>query len=67
MYGMPKAREMSNYKLKLNLTKFGYKPAPITPGFWRHQTPPLKISLVVDELGVKYEPQADITHLLDAI
>ena len=29
--------------------------------------PPLQFSLVVDDFGVKYEHQYDITHLLDAL
>ena len=33
---------------------------------WRHQTRPLQFSLVVDDFGVKYERQEDITHILDA-
>ena len=30
-------------------------------------TPPLKFSLVVDDFGIKYERQEDITHILDAL
>ena len=67
MYGLPQAGKNANDKLKLHLAKFGYDPAPITPGLWRHQTCPLQFSLVVDAFGIKYERQEDITHLLDAI
>ena len=67
MYGLPPAGKIANDKLKLHLDKFGYEPAPITPGLWRHQTFPLQFSLVVDEFGIKYEPQEDITHLLGAL
>ena len=67
MYGLPQPGKISNAKLKLHLAKFGYKPAPITPGLWRHQTLPLQFSLVVDDFGIKYERQEDITHLLDAL
>ena len=32
MYGIPQAGKISNDILKLHLDKFGYYPAPITPG-----------------------------------
>ena len=67
MYGIPEAGKIATYKLKLHLAKFGYKPVPITPGLWSYQTRPLQFSLVVDEFGVKYERQEDITHILDTL
>ena len=67
MYGLPQAGKIANDKLKLHLAKFGYEPAPITLGLWRHQTRPLQFSLVVDDFGIKYERKEDITHLLDAL
>ena len=57
MYGLPQAGKIENDKLKLYIAKFVYKPAPITPGLWRHQTRPLQFSLVVDDFGIKYERQ----------
>ena len=67
MYGLPQAGKFSNDKLKLHLAKFVYEPAPITPGLWMHQNLRLQVSLVVDDFGIKYERQEDITHLLDAL
>ena len=67
MYGLPQAGKIANDKLKLHLAKFWYKPAHINPVIWRHQTYPLKFSLVVDEFEIKYERQEDITHLLDVL
>ena len=67
MYGLTQAVKIANDKLKLHLAKFGYRTAPIILGLWRHQTHPLQFSLVVDNFGVKYEHQEDITHLLDAL
>ena len=37
MYGLPQAGKIENDKLKLHLAKFGYEPAPITPGIWHPQ------------------------------
>ena len=67
MYGLPQAEKIANDKLKLHLAKFGYEPAPITLGLWRNQTWPLQFSMVVDDFGIKYERQEDITHILDAL
>ena len=57
IYGLTKAGKISNDKIKLHLSKFGYETAPIAPGLRRHQTRPLQFSLVVDDFGVKYERQ----------
>ena len=65
--GYPRQEKIANDKLKLHLAKFGYEPAPITPGLWRHQTRPLQFSLVVDDFGIKYERQEDITHILNTL
>ena len=67
MYGLPQAGKIANDKCKFHLAKFGYEPAPITLGVWRHQTRHLQFSLVVHDFGIKYERQEDITHLLDAL
>ena len=67
MYGLSQAGKTANDKMKLHLAKIGYETAPIMPGLWRHQTQTLQFSLVVDDFGVKYERQADITHILDAL
>ena len=67
MYGLPQAGKIANDKLKLHLSKFGYNPAPITLGLWRHQISPLQLLLVVDDFGIKYDRQEDITYLLNAL
>ena len=42
MYVLPQASKIANDKLKLHLSKFGYKLSPITPVLWRNKTlPPL--------------------------
>ena len=43
MYGLPQAGKISNDKLKLHLSKFGYEPAPITSDLWQHQESPPSI------------------------
>ena len=66
MYGLPQAVKISNDKLNIYLAKNFYEPEPITPVFWWHQTRPFQFSLVLDDFGLKYERQLNITHLLDA-
>ena len=65
VYGLPQSGNIANDILKLHLDKFGYNPAPIPPDLLRHQTRPFQFSLVVDDFGIKYERQEDITHILD--
>ena len=67
MYRPPQSGKIANDKLKLHVYKFWYEQSPITPGLWWHQTRPLQFSLVVDDFGMKYERQEDITHLLNAL
>ena len=67
MYGIPQAGKIENDKLKLHIDNFGYYPSPINPGLWQHQNRPLQFSLVVDDFGIKYELQEEITHLLDTL
>ena len=52
MYGLTQEGKFSNGKLKLHLYNFGYDPALITSGLWRHYNPPLQLSLVVYDYGV---------------
>ena len=62
MYVISQAGNIYNDKLKQHLDKFGCEPEPITPGLCL-----LQYSLVVDDFGVQYKIQADITHLRDAL
>ena len=67
MYGLTQAVNTANDKLKQHLSKFSHEQEPITPGLWWNQTRPVQFSLVVDDFGVQYEHQNDITHLLDEL
>ena len=67
MYWLHQAGKIANDKLKLHLSKFGSEPETINPGLWRNQTCPLKFSLVLDDFGIKYDFQVDITHILNVL
>jgi hypothetical protein len=67
MYGLPQAGRLANDALCAFLAPHGYKPVPITPGLWRHQTRDITFTLVVDDFGIKYNTRADVDHLLNTL
>ena len=67
MYGLPQAGRLANEQLKTFLAPHGYRPAPVTPGLWLHDTRPIQFSLVVDDFGVKYSNVEDAEHLMTAL
>jgi CheY-like chemotaxis protein len=67
MYGLPQAGRLANDRLGKLLGQHGYRPVPLTPGLWRHDTNSITFTLVVDDFGVKYTNRADVEHLLRAL
>jgi hypothetical protein len=67
MYGLPQAGRLANDRLVKLLGKHGYRPVPLTPGLWKHDTNSITFKLVVDDFGVKYTNRADVDHLLSAL
>jgi hypothetical protein len=67
MYGLPQAGKLANEQLIQLLAPHGYRPVPLTPGLWRHDTRDLTFSLVVDDFGIKYTNKADADHLIAAL
>ena len=66
MYGLPQAGRLANDQLIAVLAPQGYRPVPLTPGLWRHDTKDIVFSLVVDDFGVRYTSRDDADHLLAA-
>jgi hypothetical protein len=54
MPGLKQAGRIAYDRLTTHLAKSGYRPVPITPSLWTHDTRPINFSLVVDNFGVKY-------------
>ena len=52
--GLKQAVRISNDRLKIHLTLFGYAPVPHTPALWKHATRDITFSLVVDDFSIKY-------------
>jgi hypothetical protein len=67
MPGLKQAGRIANDRLTTHLAKFGYRPVPITPSLWTHDTRPIDFSLVVDDFGVKYVGKEHAMHLLGAL
>ena len=67
MYGLPQAGRLANDQLIAFLATHGYRPAPLTPGLWRHDTKDIVFSLVVDDFGVRYTSRADADHLVTTL
>jgi hypothetical protein len=66
MPGLKQAGRIANDRLTIHLAKFGYRPVPVTPSLWTHDTCPVDFSLVVDDFGVKYVGKEHAMHLLTA-
>ena len=64
---LPQAVNIAKGRLKKHLYKLVHELVIITSGLWRHQTRHIKILLVVDDFGIKYERKSDIAHLLYAL
>jgi hypothetical protein len=67
MYGLKQAGLLANQLLQTRLAPFGYYPARHTPGLWLHKTQPIAVSLVVDDLAVKYVGKQHADHLRNAL
>jgi hypothetical protein len=67
MYGLKEAAIVTFNQLVTKLAPAGYKPAPFTPGLWRHHTKKTTFVLCVDDFGVKCFSKSDAQHLIDAI
>jgi hypothetical protein len=67
MYGLPQTGIIAQELLEERLIVAGYRQSKLTPGFWTHDWRPIKITLVVDDFGVKYINKDDVTHLLAAL
>jgi hypothetical protein len=67
MYGLKGAVIIAFNQLVTKLAPAQYKPAPFTPGLWRHHTKRTTFILCVDNFGVKSFSQPDAQHLINAI
>jgi hypothetical protein len=67
VYGLPQARIIAQQLLEKRLKAHGYSQSTITLGLWKHDTCPIRFSLVVNNFGVKYVGEENAQHLLDTV
>ena len=64
IYGLSQAGALANKRLRKYLAPAGYYEAVRIPGLWKHVTRPVQLSLVVDDVGVKYVGKENADHLI---
>ena len=67
MYGLKQAVILANEQLTDHLALSGYHPTPLTNVLWTHKTRKIKLSLVVNDLRIKYEDKSNVEHLLQTL
>ena len=65
--GIKQYGRLSSDRLTKNLVRNGYAPVPHTPSLWRHHTPNLVFSLIVNNFLIKYTHKGDADHLLKSL
>ena len=53
MHGLPQSGLLANEILEKRLNKCGYHQGKLVPWLWKHEWRPVKLTLVVDDFGVK--------------
>ena len=64
MHGLPQAGILANKLLQKRLALHQIRPCKFTPGLWKHDTKPIKFTLVVDDFGVKHNNKSDLQDLI---
>ena len=67
MYILSQSGRTANVYLRKHLAIYNHYPTKRTPGLWKHQTRPIRFTLVVDDFEIKYTNKDDINHLFKAI
>ncbi len=67
MYDLPQSGLLANELLEKRLNKHSYRQSKLVPGLWKHITPPIQFTFVVDGFGVKYEGEEHAQHLKNTL
>ena len=67
MYGLKQAAILAYQQLKKRLEEGGYYHVENTAGLWKHKTRKTTLALCVDDFGVKYFNDDDLTHLIKTL
>ena len=63
MYGLPQEGRISHDVLLKHLEPYGYHPSIKNLGLWKHNSRPIKFTLVVDDFGVKYSGKENALYI----
>jgi hypothetical protein len=64
IYGLKQAGRLAQLRLLAHLAAHGYHQAEHTPCLFIHDTLSIKFVLTVDDFGVKYHSEEDVSHLI---
>ena len=67
MYGLPQVGLLANKLLEQKLNNHEYRQSKLVPGLWKHTTPPISFTLVVNDFGVKYVGKEHVNHLMSVL
>ena len=67
MYNVPHTGIIAHEMLEERLEKYGYHQSDKTPGFWKHDTQPIRFTLIVDDFGVKYVRKNHANHIINVV
>jgi hypothetical protein len=67
VYGLPQSGILTNELLQRRLALDGYRPTEHTHGLWKHETHPVRFSLVVDDFIIKYIGRDNAEQLMTSI
>jgi hypothetical protein len=64
MHGLKSSGIIAYKLLEETLEEHGYHQSDKTPGFWKHDTRPIRFSLLVDDFGIECVGEEHAHHLL---
>ena len=67
MYRLPRTGSIAQDLLTKRLNNVGYRQSDTTLGFWKYNTRPICLTLLVDDFGVKYVGNGHAQHLVDVL
>ena len=67
MYGLTQVGRIAHDALLKKQEPYGYHPSSKNPGLWKHNSRPIKFTLVVHDFGVKKSGKEHALHLKAAL
>ena len=67
MYSLSQAEKLANILIKEGLSTHGYFETKYTSGLWKHTPKLVQFTFVVDNFGVKFVGEENLTHLIKSL